>query len=600
MTASRHNVLLIQVDQMNARLLSLLGGHLVKTPNLDRLAADGCLFTEAHCNSPICMPSRASMLSGLYPSSLQQFGFAGYCDRRTVWLHREFKRAGYRLGAFGKFHVLCMGLEQWDDMDCAAPTLPEDADLARPRGNDYRSYCLQKGLPWPNDQVHGHVPDGTPLTVPSSATPEMHWWRQRSCRSDVPVADSLETWTTDRCLDFLGQYARDQRPFFAWLSYDRPHLPVTLPEEWHRKIDPESVPLHDGPTPEQMARLSPRVRDEYEHGASWKNPALGVEAYRQVLAAYYKLIEWIDSECGRVMRFLTQSGLDRHTTVVFTGDHGDEAGFRGLFEKCTGVLSEEVTRVPLIVRSAPVLTEQRPGPRGPCDAPVELVDLFPTLLDLCGLPLHDRLDGRSVAPWLLDAVPLDPHRPLFCEEEAGRSVVRDGWKLVFSSLAHHRTLHHLQDDPWCFENLYDSPDHSAIRVELKRHLLAHLMKCLHGGFGSRDVQRIEHALDEASGELALCDCSPPDQVIFFRAAAMIRRTMHTVLVPFYDRAILLFPFKPESYQRQSEALPFDPAVVEAALDFALGDIFGRFHSISVQHRPYCEAAGGRPDSFPKP
>ena len=113
-------MLLIQVDQMHARPLSLLGSHVVRTPTLGRLAANGCLFTEARCNNPICMPSRASMLGGQYPLSLRQFGFAGYCDRRTVWLHQETKKAGYRIGAFG-FHVLCIGPEQWAEVDCAAP-----------------------------------------------------------------------------------------------------------------------------------------------------------------------------------------------------------------------------------------------------------------------------------------------------------------------------------------------------------------------------------------------------------------------------------------------------------------------------------------------
>ena len=494
----RTNVLLIQVDQMHARLLSLLGSHVVRTPTLDRLAANGCLFTEARCNNPICMPSRASMLSGQYPSSLRQFGFAGYCDRRTVWLHQEFKKAGYRIGAFGKFHVLCIGPEQWAEVDCAAPTLPEDADLARPPGNDYRSYCQRKGVPWPNDQVHGHVPDGTPLPVPSSATDEMHWWRRRSCRSDLSVADSLETWTTDRCIEFIGQCADEGQPFFAWLTYDRPHLPVTLPDEWFRQIDPAMVPLNSGPSHAQLARLSPRIRDEYENGASWKNPGLGADAYQHILAAYYKLIEWIDSECGRVMRHLEDSGLASLTTVVFTGDHGDEAGVRGLFEKCTGVLSEEVTRVPLIVRIAPALTAGKQSASGCCEAPVELVDIYPTLLDLCGLPQHDRLDGRSLAGWLLDAKPPDPCRFLVCEEEAARSIVQNGWKMVFSPMSSHCAMHELSKDPCCFENLYGSNEHRDIRIELKRHLLAHLMRCLHGGYGQCDVLRIEHALDESS------------------------------------------------------------------------------------------------------
>ncbi|MBF0246210.1 MAG: sulfatase-like hydrolase/transferase, partial [Planctomycetes bacterium] len=154
-----HNILLIQVDQMHASCLSLLGHPVVHTPNLDRLVHEGALFKNATANNPICMPSRVSMLSGQYCSTLQQYGFSGLCDARTPWVQGVLGKAGYRTGAFGKFHTLCIGQEQWG-FDVAAPSMPEDNDLARPSGHHYMAYCQNHKVPWPTDQIHGHNPFG--------------------------------------------------------------------------------------------------------------------------------------------------------------------------------------------------------------------------------------------------------------------------------------------------------------------------------------------------------------------------------------------------------------------------------------------------------
>ena len=154
------NVLFIEVDQLPWFCLSLAGSTNVQTPRLDGLARDGgVFFNNAACQSPCCMPSRLSTLSGRYVSSTKQFGFAGYCERGVDWIQNVFKTAGYATGAFGKMHALSVGIDTWG-FDVSAPTLPEENDLARPADNSYRMYCRRQGIAWPTDQMHGHDPWG--------------------------------------------------------------------------------------------------------------------------------------------------------------------------------------------------------------------------------------------------------------------------------------------------------------------------------------------------------------------------------------------------------------------------------------------------------
>jgi arylsulfatase A-like enzyme len=573
------NILLIQVDQMHASCLSLLGHPVVRTPNLDRLAREGVLYRNATANNPICMPSRVSMLSGQYTSTLRQYGFSGLCDARTPWLQGELKRAGYRTGAFGKLHVLCIGQEQWD-FDACAPTMPEDLDLARPAGNHYKAYCEKHGVPWPTDQIHGHNPFGENSGNPASAKPEMNWARKRSCRSEVPLAHSLETWTTDRCLDFLRDAAADDRPFFAWLTYDRPHSPTTLPEPWFSRIRPDAVPLQPLPTAEQMTRLPPSWFHDFTRNASVA--LMGEADFKFTLATYFTCIEWLDAEIGRVMAALESSGAIDNTTIVFTADHGDEAGWHGLYDKGRGLTSEAVTRVPLIIRPAPALFKA--DRNRIVQEPVELVDLMPTLCAQAGIPAPDRVEGRDLSASLLSGRPLDPHRPVFCEDYWNRMVTRDGWKLVFD-MCHEaeNVLFDMTADPQTFDNRYNDPACLDRRLELKRVLLGFVLERLYGPWRPADAERIERGLDDADPTLSPIIQASPDGLQFYRAAAVLNDDTHILLVPFYEAPLRLFERanRKRLYLTNRDAAPFDPVKADALVDRALRTCFPRLSSVAL-------------------
>ncbi len=579
------SVLLIQVDQMHAAAMSCLGSPNVRTPHLDRLAASGTLFTQATCQSPICMPSRTSMLSGQYPSTNRQFGFSGQSRRGTPWLPLTFQQAGHRTAAFGKFHVVNIPEDRWG-FDVAAPSLSEDEDLARPIGDTYRAYCRQHDIAWRTDQMHGHPfddADAMPV-LPSSARPDMHLWEKMACRSDVPAEHSLETWTTDRCLQFLGEHTTNEpaTPFFIWLTYDRPHFPTTLPEPWFSRIRPDDLVLPPLPTVDDMMSWPRSVFDLHVKHTSIHN--LGERAFRFIVATYYTLIEWLDAEVGRVLRRLRDLGLDDQTTIVFCSDHGDQAGWMGHYDKAVRCVTDAITRVPLIVRPAPSLGRAPGGVR--VDAPVELVDLFPTLCGLSGVEKPARLDGRDLSAALLDSQPLPHNRPVVCEEFNRRMIARDGWRMVYyldNEVEH--ALYDLRNDPHCYRNVYGDSALRDRRITLKRDLLRFLFERLHGPATAGDRLTLRRSLDPADPHLPLL-LRNYEGVHFHGAVAVIYHDQHFLLAPMFedggqDDRLRLFDGKGR-YRKDNQALPPDPQRVEAMLDFGISDCMRHL----TQNSPY--------------
>jgi len=573
------NVLLIQVDQMRFDCLSFLGHPDVRTPRLDALAAGGTLFDYAICAFPLCVPSRISMLSGRYPSSSGQFGNAGHIRGGMPWLQDLFRNAGYRTGAFGKFHVACIGPDSWS-FEVAAPSLPEDERLARPARLSYREYCREKGVPWPSDQIHGHNPFGPPPPLPPGATQEMIGERQRACPSATPVEHSIETWTTNACLAFLEERAQEQRPFFAWLTYDRPHHPTALPEPWAGRVRPRDIALGRCPTAEEFSRLNPFCFDIQKSTDSIQS--MGEEQFRYTLATYLTLIEWLDEEIGRVLDTLVQLGLDETTTVVFTSDHGDEAGNHGLIAKSRQISSEALTRVPLIVRPAPVLGCKPSRVR----APVNLVDLYPTLLGMCGIAVPPGAEGIDLGPLLAGAAEADAARAVFCETWHKKMVVQGGWKLIFDTLNDWECqLFDLENDPGCFANRYHEEEQRERRIDLKLSVLRFVLERQHGPATPEGIEQLERGLDPADGAFSFLTTGLQDGKVnldMLRAGVVIGNERHDLLVPFYDRAPLLFVHRGTFYPTSEDAIEAAPAVVEELLDGALRVAIPRTRAVSVE------------------
>jgi arylsulfatase len=577
------NILFVQVDQWNARCLGAMGHPNVRTPNLDRLAAEGTLFANAFCQNPVCLPSRVSMMSGQYLSTNRQFGFTGFCDRRMPWLARHLHDHGYATGAFGKYHTLSCTPELFG-FERATPTMGEDEDLAQPAGDHYRAYCKRHGIRWPTDQMHCHDPWGSQMPVrPSSDEPGETYTVRGTCKSDVPVEHSLETWTTDRCIDFLHERARtyDGRPFMAWLSYDRPHWPFTLPEPWFSRVDPDSIVRHPSYTNE-ASDLPAYLVDHFSH------TEVQDDRLNRVMATHHTLLEWLDSEIGRVMQALEEMGMDRSTTIVFTSDHGDEAGYRGLFGKGYGCHTREVMAVPLIIRPAPDLAAAS-GAR--VEENVELVDLFPTLCGLHGVPRADGLEGRDLSA-VLRGEEADGDRAVFCERLNARAVIWRRWILTECTDDVGSVLVNLEDDPWGLRDRYNDPDAAEVRIELKRRLFALLMQRAHGPYAESDVRYCEDKLHGRHGLLGLCS-GAIDSVTSFRACGGVKRGNRLLLVPYYDTTLRLYDRDAGCYHSADNALPDNPALAEELLTAGIHECMQLASAISLitDTRPTVRACG---------
>jgi len=584
MTKDNQHLILIEVDQWAGFLLSALPGSPVATPNLDALAQRGTLYTNAACNNPICLPSRLSMLTGKHPSTTQQFGFAGLAPRSLPWLPEVFRRANFTTAAIGKFHCRSIGADRWN-FDVSEPTLMEERDLAAPAGSTYEAYCLDRGLPFPHDQMHGHSPEkGHGVAFAPEAPAEGHRMYRFSAPSAIPVEDSLETWTTNRAIHFLETHAQEST--FSWVSYHRPHFPTTLPEPYYSKALQRETTLEDLPDENALRAMTGRERFLQFEDCSRLN--IGDEQFQHILATYFTLIEWIDEEVGRLVAFLEEAGLADRTTIAFTADHGDDAGRNGLYNKHRGNLSWPVVQVPFII--SPSAAHHPAATRGQVvDSAVSLVDLFPTFCELADIPAPDGLEGNP----LFDADghnnPLPADRTVFtedlyfCDGEQRNSIsaLSGSWRYVFDTKAERRRLYKREAN---IETAVPEEKHIGVAIQLKKSMLGHLSQQIFGQYTGDDCKLIDCALDPDSKRLPLHQAGPR-RTIYFRAAATHNGDEFVLLIPFYNRDCLLFhrgtPDGRNNYWDESMAVEPDPEQINQLLTAALEETAPMMTSVSV-------------------
>jgi choline-sulfatase len=354
------NVLLILADQLAAGWLPAYGHAIVQAPALDALARDGVVFESAYCASPLCAPSRAALLTGRLPSRIGVYDNGAELRASEPTVTHRLRAAGYDTCLSGKMHFVGPDQLHGFEQRLTTDVYPAELDWTP----DWRAPVAQH-LPW----YH---------TMESVLEPGV-------CAASLQMDYDDEV--AHRAVRKLHDLARArERPFFLCVSFSSPHDPWELrPEYWDRydaaAIDPPAV----GPIPRDRADPhSLRLRDM----AGIDDVALGAEQVRRARHAYYAAISYVDERIGELLGALQVTGLRDETIVVFAADHGEMLGERGLWYKMA--FFEPSARVPLIV-SAPGRFAS-----GRVDEPVSLLELAPTLLELCGL----EPDGRSLVPAL--------------------------------------------------------------------------------------------------------------------------------------------------------------------------------------------------------
>jgi iduronate 2-sulfatase len=364
--ASRPNVLFFAVDDLRVNL-GCYGDPVARTPNLDRLAARGTLFTRAYTQQAVCNPSRQSLLSGRRPDSIRVWDL-NHLFRQTapdvVPLPEHFKLNGYFTQAFGKIYHGTSGMN-----DPGSWSVPEQFEAVEKR-EDYRL-----------------AENRAPTTGQKAAAVEF---------VDAPDDAYPDGQVAAGAVAALQGFARtaipERAPFFLAVGIRKPHLPFTAPKRYWDLYDGVTIPLPAQPAPPRGAPAlalheSVELRGYTDVSAA---PRLEADQVARLRRGYYAAVSFADAQIGRVLDALDRTGLAQNTIVVLWSDHGFHLGEHGLWAKTTNY--EADTRVPLIVATP----DARPrGVRTP--ALVELLDIYPTLLELCGLPARAKLEGRSFA-----------------------------------------------------------------------------------------------------------------------------------------------------------------------------------------------------------
>lgn len=438
------NVLFIVADDLNCAL-GAYGDTLVHTPNLDRLAEEGAVFTNAHCQYPLCGPSRASFMTGLYADQTRIRKNNVYLRSAVpdvVTLSQRFRQRGYEAVRIGKiFHYDnpgTIGTAGIDDRHSWDRTINP---YGRDKREEYRIHTLK----------------------PRRYGGTLSWLAMEG--TDEEQTDGIGA--TEAC-EQLDGFAERGTPFFMAVGFFRPHTPFVAPTAYFDAVDREAMVVPNAHDALLDALPDPAVRSI----RSMKTQiGLPTELSKEIIQAYRATVSFVDAQVGRVLDRLRETGLDRNTLVVFLSDHGYHLGEHGHWQKQT--LFDEATRVPLIIRPPTGI------PAGSISAPVELVDLYPTIADYAGVEVPGYVQGLSLRG-LMDQTADTVRGSALTVWRKGKSIATDRYRLTSwgEAAALGMELYDHQMDPDELRNLAldaeESPVLDSLTQVLERRWLASL------------------------------------------------------------------------------------------------------------------------------
>jgi len=439
---ARPNVLFLSVDDLNDWIGCLRGYPGVKTPNLDRLAQRGVLFSNAHCASPLCNPSRTALFTGLRPSTTGIYNNEQWWRPalpKAVTIPQHFKANGYHVAGAGKVFHHVVGHnppDQWDEFQ-----LQEFDD------NWYRRLDY---YPWVKKEP---TPSGHPFSGIKGLQGEFDWG----------VLSKPEREYGDmKAIRFGQEFLRRQhtQPFFLAIGLFHPHIPMFAPQSYFDLYPADKVTLppikaddlDDLPQPaKEMAAFR---RDEHER-------IVRENKWKEAVRAYLASISFADAMIGQMLDALESSPYGKNTTIVFWSDNGWHLGEKQHWHKST--LWERSTHIPMIWAGAGV---EKPGVTR--TQPVNLLDIYPTLVDICGLPKRPELEGTSLAPLLKN--PKAKRPPTVSTYLEGNHSVRDDrWRYTRYQDGSEE-LYDRRADPNEWENLAAQSRYAGIKGQLEKFM----------------------------------------------------------------------------------------------------------------------------------
>ena len=460
----RFNVLFLMTDEQHWQSLSSTGNRYIETPNMDRLGAEGARFDNATCVTPYCSPSRASILTGVYPHThgillnvspgrnnqppLSQNAFP---NTETMLLEH-----GFATGHRGKWHLGDKG-----DFDCY-----ESMGYAGPG----RQYAQMLNEELPARDFKDHPSPAKYLNRPVEMTPsvakgfqDFHALPKNRLayisiigKSLVPPHLLPETQITDQVLGLIDEHADEN--FMITASWSPPHDLWVIPEPYYSMVDRHNVELPGSFDMPEWDRKGPSKR---------LGEIMGREGLREYAAIYHGMVKYIDDQLGRILQRLDERGLAENTLVIFTSDHGDMVGAHGCIGKSIFSFYDDLVRIPLLMR-----LPGRIKPGTVVDQPVSQIDLMPTIMDYAGLPIPDGIHGASMRPLVEDRqVPWRDYA--FCQRaNQGRMLRTQRYKFFLRNKPGAVALYDLVEDPHEDRNLAGDPGHLQTVRDMHERLIA--------------------------------------------------------------------------------------------------------------------------------
>lgn len=469
----RPNILLLFSDQHQADCLGFRNHPDVITPNIDLLARSGTVFTRTYCQDGVCVPSRMSLMTGLYPRRL---GMLHNDDNPgtlndVLSLPSILQQNGYRTAAFGKRHLKGAADLGWD---CHRSHMQDESP-----GSSYWEWIEQHGYADAFQSDWGAEFGGKyPIAELGTRI------------SRLPESMTMEAFTAQQTVALIRDQKHSSKPFFCWASFYRPHQPYNAQKRFldmydysrwgsgTRNGDAISKPVNLDQSPDS---LPPALQDWHKGGNRvWclEKADRDERLWRFYIASYYALVTEIDYHIGTIMKALEEEGLLENTIVVYTSDHGDFVGRHGMIEKCAlgHNVFEETLRVPMIVSCPGHIPQGRS-----IDDLAEMFQLFPTLLDFAGiaLPAGYGIDAASLAPFMMGLPPKQRHY-VVSENWSQAAVITARYKLGIwldpTVYARDRDFRSFGDmlfdrdkDPDEMINLIGNPQYRQVEAQLREY-----------------------------------------------------------------------------------------------------------------------------------
>ena len=431
----QYNVLVIQTDEHHFKTLGCYGGKIVKTPNIDWIAKNGAMATSFYATTPVCSPSRASLISGLYPQNTAVTNNNIPLDDKVITFAEVLRRKGYATGYSGKWHLDGEGKPQWQPKRKFGFS---DNRFMFNRGH-WKKFALTKSGP----QIGSKNKRGAPDYKLNGAD---------------NVTFSTD-WLADRTIDFINN--NKGKPFCYMVSFPDPHGPNTVREPYNSMYQDVEVPI-------PVSINKPRSKTPHWSAV---DPRITADTIRLIMPKYYGMVKCLDDNIGKILKALRNNNQIQNTIIVFTSDHGDLCGEHGRLNK--GVPYEGSSRIPFLI-----YCPDKIAPGKVVNEALSCVDFVPTLLSLTGDKPPQGIEGRNASS-LFKGNSKSWNDVAFLRSTSNGqpwlAAVTDRYKLIYSSLGE-PWLFDLKNDPDELNNTFNLPQSKSIVQKLTRELAIYTKK----------------------------------------------------------------------------------------------------------------------------